>query len=233
MHHARKKRAFCILRKLRWSFMADIFDLFRRISQKKEESGAGAPEFAVVGLGNPGSEYALSRHNIGFMALDNIAEQLGVKVNTSKFNALVGFATIASHRVLLMKPMTYMNNSGTAVAAACSFYKIPAENVIVFVDDVCQDAGRMRIRKSGSDGGHNGLKSIICRLSSDTFCRVRIGVGEKPNPEYNLADWVIGHMPDGDMEKAGKIFACCRDALPMLIEKKFDDAMGKYNGIKF
>lgn len=212
--------------------MANIFDLFKQISTNSDAS-AGAPEFIIAGLGNPGEKYTFTRHNAGFLALDYISQARGVEIKQIKFKSLIGFDTIAGKRVLLMKPQTFMNASGEAVREAASFYNIAPENIIVLCDDICQSPGRMRIRKSGSDGGQKGLRSIIEQLSSDNFCRVRIGVGEKPHPEYPLADWVLGKIPDGDKEKIFEILKLCDEALPLLVEKKYDDAMGKYNGIKF
>ena len=132
-----------------------------------------------------------------------------------------------------MKPQTYMNNSGEAVSEAAAFYKIPAENIIVISDDVCQAPGRMRIRKSGSSGGQKGLQSIINHLSTDAFPRVRIGVGEKPSPEYDMADWVLGKIPEEDQKKLFSVFECVHDALALMVDGKTDDAMGKFNGVKF
>lgn len=212
--------------------MADIFDLFKKIaSENKSESGN--IEYLVVGLGNPGEKYTYTRHNAGFLAMDYISQKLTCKVNRVKFKALVGDCTIGGHRVLLMKPQTYMNNSGEAVREAADFYKIPTEKIIVISDDVAQAPGRMRIRKSGSAGGQKGLNSIIVHLGTDQFPRIRIGVGEKPNPEYDMADWVLGKIPEEDQKKMFSIFGCVNDAIPLLLDGKLDDAMGKFNGVKF
>ena len=140
---------------------------------------------------------------------------------------------IGEHRALLMKPQTFMNNSGEAVGEAAKFYKIAPENIIVIVDDIYQAPGRMRIRKNGSAGGHNGLKSIIEHLGADTFPRIKIGVGEKPSPEYELADWVLARIPKADEEPMFKIFEATADCIPMILDGKTDDAMGKFNGLKF
>ena len=165
--------------------------------------------------------------------MDYICQKIGCKVNKVKFKALVGDCTIGGHRVLLMKPQTYMNNSGEAVREAADFYKIPAEKIIVISDDVAQAPGRMRIRKSGSDGGQKGLRSIITIMNTDQFPRIRIGVGEKPSREYDMADWVLGKIPEDDQKKMFEIFGCVHEAVPMLIEGKLDDAMGRFNGVKF
>lgn len=212
--------------------MADIFDLFKKIASEKK-TDSGNVEFIIVGLGNPGEKYTFTRHNAGFLAMDYISQKLGCKVNKVKFKSLVGDAAIGTHRVLLMKPQTYMNNSGEAVREATDFYKIPADHVIVISDDVAQAPGRMRIRKSGSAGGQKGLNSIIVHLGTQEFPRIRIGVGEKPNPEYDMADWVLGKIPEEDREKMFSIFGCVNDCLPLLLDGKTEDAMGKYNGVKF
>lgn len=177
--------------------MANIFDLFKKI-EKADTAPTGAPEFLVVGLGNPGAQYANTRHNVGFMALDFIAERLGTKIDRARFRALVGEAAWAGHRVLLLKPQTFMNLSGEAVREAAAFYHIPPEKVIVISDDVNFAAGRLRVRAKGSDGGHNGIKNIIYQLNADTFPRVRVGVGEKPHPDFDLADWVLSPFTKED-----------------------------------
>lgn len=212
--------------------MADIFDLFKKISSEKK-SDTGNIEYIIVGLGNPGEKYTFTRHNAGFLTIDYISGKLGVKANKVKYKSLVCDTTIGTHRVLLMKPQTYMNNSGEAVREAADFYKIPAERIIVISDDVAQTPGRMRIRKSGSAGGQKGLNSIIVHLGTDQFPRIRIGVGEKPNPEYDMADWVLGKIPEADQEKLFSIFGCVNDCLPLMLDGKIDDAMGKFNGVKF
>lgn len=211
--------------------MADIFELFKKIS-----SGDSAPSkltHIVAGLGNPGEKYAFTRHNAGFLALDYAAEKLGADVKKLRFKSLTDQTTIGGHGVLLLKPQTYMNLSGDAVREAMDFYKLPPERLIVLVDDIYQAPGKMRVRKSGSAGGHNGLKDIIAKISSDTFPRIRIGVGEKPSPDYDLASWVTGKIPEEDRKKLFSVFGCAYDALSMLIDGKVDEAMGKYNGISF
>ncbi|MEG2054389.1 MAG: aminoacyl-tRNA hydrolase, partial [Oscillospiraceae bacterium] len=146
-------------------------------------------EYLIVGLGNPEKKYDGSRHNVGFEAVDFCAEKWGIQINKSKFNALYGQGEVKGVKVILQKPLTYMNNSGDAVGAAAQFFKIPAAKVIILNDDISLAPGRVRMREKGSAGGHNGLKSIISRLGED-FIRIKIGVGEKPNPEYDLAAWV-------------------------------------------
>ena len=212
--------------------MADIFDLFKKIEAERKTTSSNI-EYLIVGLGNPGEKYARTRHNAGFLAIDYLAQKYTCDVKQVKFKSLIGDTRIGEHRVLLMKPQTFMNLSGEAVGEAASFYKIAPENVIVISDDICQAPGRMRIRKSGSAGGHNGLKSIIEHLGSDKFPRIKIGVGEKPNPEYELADWVLAKIPKADEEPMFKIFEATADCIPMIVDGKTDDAMGKFNGLKF
>ena len=211
--------------------MANIYELFEKIKSTKVE--VGPPEFLVVGLGNPGMGYVFTRHNAGFLAMDVLSQKLGVELKQVKFKALTAPATIGGHRVLLMKPQTYMNASGESVREAADFYKIPPEKILVISDDVAQEVGRMRIRRSGSDGGQKGLRSIIEHLNSDAFPRIRIGVGQKPNPEYNMADWVLGKIPEGDQKKMFSIFECAADAVPLILDGKIEDAMGKCNGVKY
>lgn len=210
--------------------MSDIFDLFKKIS--KEPEAVGAPDFVVCGLGNPGGEYTFTRHNAGFLAMDYIAERLGVQLKNLKFKALTTVTTYEGHRVLLMKPQTYMNNSGESVRAAAEYYGITPDKIIVISDDVYQQPGRMRIRRSGSDGGQKGLRSIIMQLDSDAFPRIRIGVGAKPEG-YDMAAWVLGKIPEEAREPMFSIFGCVYDAVPLIMDGKIDDAMGKFNGVKF
>lgn len=207
--------------------MSSIFDLFARI-EKKEEKKASITHI-IAGLGNPGAKYEKTRHNAGFIAIDYIADKLGVKIDRVKFHSLVCEASIGEYRVLLMKPQTLMNNSGLAIGEGASFYKIPPENVIVLHDEISFDAGVLRIRRKGSAGGHNGLKSIISSLGSDAFPRVKIGVGQKPSPEYDLVDWVLGRFPDEDMKKIEERLPDIYDSCNLMVESKIDDAMCKYS----
>ena len=217
------------VRSPRKDIMADIFDLFKQIS-KQNTTASAPPTHIVAGLGNPGAEYAKTRHNAGFMALDYLAAKLGADVSRLKFKALCGEARIGEYRVLLMKPQTFMNLSGDSIAEAASFYKIPPENILILVDDVCQNTGRMRLRRSGSHGGQNGLKSIIARLGSDQFPRIRFGVGQKPNPQYDLAAWVLGTLSAEDKKRMESCFPCIADAIRMVFEGNMDGAMGLCNG---
>ena len=207
--------------------MSSIFDLFKKI--EKEHSDAGKISHIVVGLGNPGGEYEKTRHNAGFLAIDYIAESLGVKVSRLKFNALGAECTVGDTRVLLMKPTTFMNNSGQAIGEAAAFYKIPAENIIVLHDEISFDVGVMRIRRKGSAGGHNGLKSIIEHLSSDAFPRIKIGVGNKPRPDYDLVSWVLGKFSSEDLAKLKEEFASVKSAILLMLSGKIEEAMCKYS----
>ena len=204
--------------------MSNIFDLFKKIEQKPQ----GPVSFIIVGLGNIGKQYELTRHNAGFLAIDYIAEKYGAKIDRVKFHATVGEATIGGVRVLLMKPTTLMNNSGIAVGEAAAFYKISPDRVLVLHDEISFDAGIIRIRRKGSAGGHNGLKSIIARLPGEDFPRIKIGVGKKPTPEYDLADWVLGKLPEPDMKAIKNRFDDIATAAELIIAGKIDDAMARY-----
>ena len=206
--------------------MSNIFDLFKKIEKK---TSTAPISFIIAGLGNPGAKYASTRHNAGFMAIDYAAEKLGVKIDRAKFHSLVGEADIEGVRVLLMKPETYMNNSGTAIAEAASFYKIPPERVLVLHDEISFDPGIIRIRRKGSAGGHNGLKSIIEHLGSEDFPRVKIGVGKKPRPDYDLADWVLGRMPKEAEELLTARLGDVYSASLLIVGGKIDDAMQRYS----
>ncbi|MBQ9921032.1 MAG: aminoacyl-tRNA hydrolase [Clostridia bacterium] len=208
--------------------MSNIFDLFKKI---ETPSAPPTPvEYIVAGLGNTGAKYAKTRHNIGFMTLDYIAEKNGFKINSYKFKSLVCDTSFGSKRVLFMKPETLMNNSGEAVREAAEFYKIPPEKIVIIYDDISLSPGVMRIRRKGSDGGHNGIKSIIYHLSSDAFPRIKMGVGAKPHPDYDLADWVLSEFSKEDAQAIFPRFEDAMNALPMMFDGKIDLAMGKYNG---
>ena len=205
-----------------------IEELFQKI--KSMRMPAGKPEYIVAGLGNPGKDYAATRHNAGFMALDHLAQRLNAKVNRAKFDALCGDAGIGGRAVLLMEPQTYMNASGIAISAAAEYYKIPPEHVIVLCDDITQAPGKLRIRRSGSAGGHNGLKSIIGMLDSENFPRIRLGIGEKPSAEYDLAAWVTGNFSEADRKALASRFDDVYHALELMIAGDFERAMCLYNG---
>ena len=206
-----------------------IEDLFKQISSGSAGT-AGKPTHIVAGLGNPGREYEETRHNAGFLAIDFVAEKLGVKINRAKYNALCAEVRIGDKNVLLMKPQTYMNLSGTSICEAADFYKIPTANILVLCDDITQNPGKIRIRKSGSAGGHNGLKNIIQYGGSDKFPRIRIGVGAKPTPEYDLADWVTGKIPAEDKKAIASRFEDIEKAISLILNGDFERAMCLYNG---
>ena len=205
--------------------MSNIFDLFKKIESQPQ----GPVSFIVVGLGNIGKQYELTRHNAGFLAIDRIAEKYGARIDRVKFHATVGECTIAGQRVLLMKPTTLMNNSGIAVGEAAAFYKIPPEKVLVLHDEISFDPGMIRIRRKGSAGGHNGLKSIIARLPGEDFPRIKIGVGKKPSPEYDLANWVLGRMPEADMKAMTARFDDIADATALIVRGMIDEAMQRFS----
>ena len=211
--------------------MADIFDLFKKIA-KKEESSQSPITHIIVGLGNTGDKYFNTRHNAGFLALDYFAQTLGVRIDRAKFHALTAEAHIGTRRVLLMKPQTLMNASGTAVGEAAAFYKIAPENIIVISDDITQEPGKIRIRKKGSAGGHNGLKDIIAHLSSDAFPRIRLGVGEKPHPDYDLAAWVLSDFTKQEQQRLFSAFACVSDGIRKMLDGDFDGAQQLCNSHK-
>ena len=188
------------------------------------------PEWIVVGLGNPGPKYTGTRHNVGFVAIDRLAEKLGVKVDRVKYSAYTATAVIGGKSVLLMKPTTFMNLSGQAVRQAARFYAIEPEKVLVIFDDVTLAPGRIRIRADGSAGGHNGIKSIIAELGSQAFPRVKIGVGERPHPDYDLADWVLGKFSSEDRKKIETAVENACGAVEALIEKGVTEAANRYNG---
>ncbi|MBR5306313.1 MAG: aminoacyl-tRNA hydrolase [Oscillospiraceae bacterium] len=185
-------------------------------------------DYIVVGLGNPGSKYQNTRHNIGFETLDYIADKNNVSVTKAKFSALYGVWEQDGHKIMLLKPQTFMNLSGEAVKQAASFYKVPAENIIVIFDDVSLDVGKMRIREKGSAGGHNGIKSIISHMGQE-FPRIKMGVGQKPHPDYDLADWVLGKFTDGDKKLLADRFEDAHKAVKLMVTGDSQKAMNLYN----
>ena len=193
------------------------------------KSGKGGAEWLVVGLGNPGDKYENTLHNVGFMAVDELAERLRVPVQKLKYKALTNTAEVGGKKILLMKPVTYMNLSGEAVRQAADFYKIPPERVLVISDDVSLPVGKLRIRKGGSAGGHNGLKSIIAQLGSDQFPRVKIGVGEKPHPDYDMADWVLSKFSGEDKKVMDEAVKRAADAVESILREGADRAMNRFN----
>lgn len=204
--------------------MADIFDLFKQIAKKEAPSGEPITRI-IVGLGNPGDKYRTTRHNAGFLTIDAIAERAGVRIDRAKFHALCCEATLFGHRVLLMKPQTLMNASGLAVQEAAAFYKIAPEKILVISDDIAQAPGKMRLRRKGSAGGQKGLKDIITCLGTDAIPRLRMGVGEKPHPDYDLADWVLSNFTQKEMTLLQGTFDTVWQGLEKLLSDDFDTAM--------
>ena len=189
----------------------------------------GAVELFVVGLGNPDRKYENTRHNCGWLALDYMADKLGCRLNKIKFKSYTGEAVIGGKKALLMKPTTYMNNSGEAVTEAMRFYKISPENVIVIFDDVSLEVGRMRIRQKGSDGGQKGMRSIIYLSGSDAFPRVKIGIGAKPEHFRDLADWVLSKFTNDERKTLEGMFENTCEAVTLIAEGKIDRAMNRFN----
>lgn len=188
-------------------------------------------DWLIVGLGNPGEKYEKTRHNVGFRSIDILAESLGTKINRLKFRALVSPPVeCAGARVVLMKPQTYMNLSGDAVKLCGAFYKIPPEHVLVLSDDVSLDIGRIRVRDNGSAGGHNGLKSIIAQLGSQEFPRVKIGVGKKPHPDFDLADWVLKAFTDEENKALKPALKNAAAAAEDIVRNGTAHAANAYNG---
>ncbi|MEG0304060.1 MAG: aminoacyl-tRNA hydrolase [Oscillospiraceae bacterium] len=185
-------------------------------------------DYIIVGLGNPGKKYEGTRHNIGFCAIDYCAEKWNIKINKVKFDALYGTGTIGGKKLLLLKPQTFMNLSGEAVHKASDFYKLTSAELIVLFDDISLSPGRIRIRRTGSAGGHNGIKSIIQHMGQD-FMRVKIGVGEKPTPEFDLADWVLSRFTTGESKEICARYDDIRAALELMIQGQSEDAMNKYS----
>ena len=192
---------------------------------------SGGAGWLIVGLGNPGVAYENTRHNIGFQVLDQLGERQKKPIQRLKFKALTNLFTISGEKVLVMKPVTYMNLSGEAVRPAADFYKIPPERILVVSDDTALPAGRLRIPKGGSAGGHNGLKSIIQHLGSDQFPRLRVGVGEKPHPDYDMADWVLGKFTGEDKKKMDQAVERAAEAIECILKDGLDRGMSRFNGL--
>lgn len=186
-------------------------------------------DYIIVGLGNPGDKYSETRHNVGFRCVDLLIKDLNAGPEKNKFQSLIYDAEIKGHKVLLQKPLTFMNNSGAAVTEAARFFKVPFDKVIVISDDVTIDAGRLRIRKSGSHGGHNGLRDIIELSGTDNIPRVKVGMGQKPHPEYDLADWVLGKPNKEDKEKIDLAEKNAVEAVKTIVTADIGQAMNKYN----
>ncbi len=189
----------------------------------------GGVSWLIVFLGNPGVKYEGTRHNAGFMAADAMAKRRGIAINRLRFKALTAQCAIAGENVLLMKPQTYMNLSGEAVGEAARFYKIPPEHIIVVSDEMALPVGKLRIRKKGSAGGHNGLKNIIAHLGTEEFPRIRIGVGEPPHPDYDVKDWVLSSFKNQDAEDMANAAARAGEAAECYIAEGAERAMNRFN----
>lgn len=185
--------------------------------------------FIIAGLGNPGKEYVNTRHNVGWSALDVFASKYGIRVEEEKFKALTGKGVVNGQKVILVKPLTYMNLSGEALRAVCDYYKIdPETELIVLYDDIALPVGALRVRPKGSAGGHNGIKNIIQHLGSEVFPRIRVGVGEKPS-RMDLADYVLGHFSKEEQAAEAEAYEKVADAICMIMEDNLEEAMNKYN----
>ena len=189
----------------------------------------GKIEYIIAGLGNPGSKYADTRHNAGFKAVDLLAKKNGFAFKKAKFQSLIADEMIAGKRCLILKPQTMMNLSGEALYAVASYYNIPDEKIIIIYDDVSLDVGKIRVRRKGSAGGHNGIKSIISCLGSEEFPRVKIGVGKKPTADYDMVSWVLGEIPKDKQEDYAKAISDAVSATEELVENGVDSAMNKYS----
>lgn len=202
--------------------------MFSHLFSSRSTVPAGSVEFLIVGLGNPGRQYENTRHNAGFITLDVIAEKAGARVDRIKFKGLCGEGMLGGKKVLFLKPSTFMNLSGQSVQEAMSFYKLPPEKVLVIFDDISLDPGKLRIRRKGSDGGHNGIKNIIYLSGKDTFPRIKMGVGKKPNPGWDLADWVLSRFTEDEqkalLDAAGK----AASAAELIVQGNIDKAMNLY-----
>lgn len=193
------------------------------------KSKKSAFDYLIVGLGNPGLEYAKTRHNAGFIAIDKLAKDIGCDFNKNKHSALFGEGNIGGRRVLLAKPQTYMNNSGTAVLGLSSFYKVPVENIIIMFDDISLDVGKIRIRRKGSAGGHNGIKDIIEVFGTEEIMRIKIGVGERIDKSSDLKNHVLGKISKEDLEEFDKATDMAVSAVKEIIGRGIDSAMNKYS----
>ena len=193
-------------------------------------NNSSSVEWLIAGLGNPGEKYRNTRHNMGFLAVELLAEQAGVKLNKVKFKSAYHLLTFGGSRCLVMKPQTYMNLSGEAVGEAARFYKIPADHVLVIYDDVSLPVGKLRVRPKGSAGGHNGIKNIIAHLGTETFPRIKIGVGAPDHPDHGLVDWVIGKPTQAERKALEAVLDRALEAAECVIERGPEEAMNRFNG---
>ena len=206
-----------------------IADIFKKLESERTPAPQDAVEYIICGLGNPGTQYEGTRHNIGFMTIDTLCDKYKLDCKKLRFKSLTCDAMISGKRCLIMKPTTFMNNSGEAVTEAMSFYKIPPERTIIVFDDISLEPGKLRIRRKGSDGGHNGIKSIIYLSGSDMFPRIKMGVGAKPHPDYNLADWVLGHFKKEQAEALETAMDNAVSSIELMVGGKMNEAMNKFN----
>lgn len=206
-----------------------IADIFKKLESERTPAPQGAVEYIICGLGNPGTQYEGTRHNIGFMTIDTLCDKYKLDCKKLRFKSLTCDAMISGKRCLIMKPTTFMNNSGEAVTEAMSFYKIPPERTIIVFDDISLEPGKLRIRRKGSDGGHNGIKSIIYLSGSDMFPRIKMGVGAKPHPDYNLADWVLGHFKKEQAEALETAMDNAVSSIELMVGGKMNEAMNNFN----
>ncbi len=205
-----------------------MFSIFDKL-KKNTPAATGPVEYLVVGLGNPGPKYENTRHNAGFLTIDALAQRYACRVDKLKFKAMIGDCMISGKRCLLMKPVTFMNNSGEAVEEAARFYKVPTERIIVLFDDISLEPGLLRIRRKGSDGGHNGIKSILYATGEDTFPRIKLGVGKKPRPDYDLAAWVLSQFTNEERKKLADCGENACKAVELMVAGEIDKAMNLYN----
>ena len=192
--------------------------------------GRPSADFLIVGLGNPGRQYDKTRHNAGFRAMEALSARLSCRIDRGKFQSLMGSCSYEGRKLILLLPQTYMNLSGSAVAQAARFYKLPPERVIILCDDVSLEPGRLRIRAEGSAGGHNGLKSIIAQLGNQNFPRVKIGVGSKPHAEYDLADWVLSTFSAQEEKALANVWDQAAQAAILIISQGVEKAANRFNG---
>ena len=208
-----------------------IFDIFKKL-ESQQPVVTGPPEWIIAGLGNIGAKYQNTRHNAGFLMLDAFAEQQGAKFGRHQFRSNTAVCECGGTRCLLLKPDTLMNLSGTAVTEAMQFYQIPPEKTLIIYDDINLDVGGLRIRKKGTDGGHNGIKNIIYLSGADTFPRIRVGIGKKPHPDYDLADWVLSAFTEADCKILSETAKTVCEAIPLILSGRIDLAMSRYNAGK-
>lgn len=199
-----------------------------RFFQKKSKF-ITPPKYIIAGLGNPGRKYEITRHNAGFICIDMLAKEENASIDRLKFKALTTSIEINGERCLLMKPQTYMNNSGEAIREAASFYKIAPDNILIIFDDISLPPGKLRVRRKGSDGGHNGIKSVIYHLNSNEFPRIKLGVGEKPHPDYDLAAWALSKFGNDEVPLMKEAFIKGAQAARMIVKGEIDAAMNLFN----